>query len=85
MSSVVSDRVRQAHPDASTIFVLGVLAFVVFPLGFAAWHFGGRLLAKYDAEPGRWDSRRWVEVGRILGVVGLAVTAGEVLIYALTV
>lgn len=62
-----------AHPDTSTIFVLGLLSFVFFPFGIAAWIFGNRLLHKYDAEPGRWAHRRLVEAGRTLGMIGIAV------------
>ena len=66
----------RAHPDASTIFVLGLLGLgggLVF--GGCAWYFGNRLLAKYDAEPGRWGSRGWVEAGRILGMIGTGISA----------
>ena len=62
---------KLAHPDTSTIFVMGLLSFVIFPLGIAAWYFGSRLLRKYDAEPGRWAHRNVAEAGRILGMIGL--------------
>lgn len=62
---------RLAHPDTSTIFVLGLLGLGFFPLGIAAWYFGNRLLRVYDAEPGRWAHRSLVEAGRILGMVGI--------------
>jgi hypothetical protein len=60
-----------AHPDTSTIFVLGLLSFALFPLGIAAWYFGNRLLRSYDAEPGRWAHRGLVEAGRIMGMIGI--------------
>jgi hypothetical protein len=62
---------RLAHPDTSTIFVLGLLGLVFFPLGIAAWYFGNRLLRVYDAEPGRWAHRSLVEAGRVLGMIGI--------------
>lgn len=66
---------RRGHPDTSTIFVLGLLGLWGFFL-FAgcAWYFGDRLLAKYDAEPGRWGHRGWVEAGRIMGIIGTGVS-----------
>jgi hypothetical protein len=63
---------KLAHPDTSTIFGLGLLGFVIFPLGIVAWYFGNRLLGKYDAEPGRWAHRNLVVVGRTLGIIGAA-------------
>ena len=61
----------QGHPDTSTIFVLGLLGLsgsVLF--GACAWYFGNRLLAKYDAEPGRWRHRGWAQAGQIMGIIG---------------
>ena len=71
MSGVAVQSARRGHPDTSTIFVLGVLGIAFFPLGWCAWYFGARLLRKYDANPGRWGRRGWVEAGRIIGLVGL--------------
>jgi hypothetical protein len=73
MTEVVSVGRKRAHPDTSTIFVLGLLSLVLgigLIFGISAWYFGGRLLAKYDAEPGRWGYRGCVEAGRIMGIVG---------------
>jgi hypothetical protein len=73
--AAVPGRLR-AHPDTSTIFVLGLLGLsgsVVF--GISAWVFGNRLLARYDAEPGRWGSREWVVAGRVMGIVGTVISA----------
>ena len=67
---------RRGHPDTSTIFVLGLLSLsgtLIF--GLSAWYFGNRLLAKYDAEPGRWGRRGWADAGRILGMIGTVVSA----------
>jgi len=75
MSNVAAVTNRRAHPDTSTIFVLGLLGLSgSFVFGGCAWYFGNRLLAKYDAEPGRWGHRRWVEVGRLLGMIGTAIS-----------
>jgi hypothetical protein len=67
---------QRGHPDTSTIFVLGLLGLsgaLIF--SGSAWYFGNRLLAKYDAEPGKYGARGWVEAGRIMGMIGLGVTA----------
>lgn len=80
MSYPAVDTVRRAHPDTSTIFVLGLLGLsgtVLF--GACAWYFGDRLLRKYDAEPGRWEHRGWVEAGRILGMIGSGLSVFVVL------
>jgi hypothetical protein len=64
------------HPDTSTIFVLGLLGLSgAFIFSGSARYFGNRLLAKYDAEPGRYGARGWVVAGRIMGMIGLGVTA----------
>jgi hypothetical protein len=76
MSNVAAVTNRRAHPDTSTIFVLGLLGLGgFFVLGGCAWYFGNRLLRTYDAEPGRWGHRRWVEAGRLLGMIGTAISA----------
>lgn len=71
MSEMVYPKSLRAHPDTSTIFVLGlwgVLGGVIFAP--CAWYFGDRLLAKYDAEPHRWGSRGWAQAGRTMGKIG---------------
>jgi len=69
--AAVPGRLR-AHPDTSTIFVLGLLGLTpTLVFGICAWVFGNRLLTRYDAHPGRWGYRGVVEAGRILGMVGV--------------
>jgi hypothetical protein len=64
----------KGHPDTSTIFVLGLFGLSgAFVFSGCAWYFGNRLLAKYDAEPGRWGRRGWVTAGRNMGIIGLAI------------
>lgn len=61
----------KAHPDTSTIFVMGLLAVLgglIF--GPLSWYFGNRLLAKYDAEPGRFQRRNLVTAGVTMGKIG---------------
>lgn len=74
----------RAHPDTSTIFVMGLLGVVgglIF--GPLAWYFGNRLLAKYDAEPGRWGRRQWAKTGVILGKIGTFLIPVYVILLAL--
>jgi len=76
----VSDR---AHPDTSTIWVmglLGILGGVIF--GPLAWYFGDRLLAKYDAEPGRFQRRGWAVAGRNMGRIGTFLIPVWVVVFA---
>lgn len=71
----MSAYVERAHPDTSTVFVCGLLSFVGGPVvAIGTWYFGGRLLAKYDAEPTRWGHRDLVVMGRWVGVIGACIS-----------
>lgn len=60
------------HPKGITILVLGILSLVCCsPLGIAAWLMGNSALKEIDAEPGRYGNRQIVQIGRILGIVGV--------------
>jgi hypothetical protein len=75
---------KQAHPDTSTIFVLGLLSLTPsYVFSICAWHFGNRLLRKYDAEPGRWSGRGWVVAGRIMGMVGLVLSVLVTIVFVI--
>lgn len=85
MSDMAIETSQRGHPDTSTIFVLGLLGLtgsVIF--GACAWYFGNRLLAKYDAEPGRWGRRGWAEAGRIMGIIGTAISVFVIVTVAIT-
>lgn len=86
MSQSRVDAPKLGHPDTSTIFVLGLLGMIgALWFGACAWYFGGRLLRKYDAEPGRWGRRRWVEAGIVMGKLSIVVAPLEwILVSALT-
>ena len=60
------------HPRGITILVLGILSVVCCsPLGIAAWLMGNTALKEIDAEPGRYGNRQIVQIGRILGIIGV--------------
>jgi hypothetical protein len=43
-----------------------------------------RLLRKYDAEPERWAHRKLVEIGRVLGMVGVGLFVLGLVLLVLT-
>ena len=72
------------HPQGTTVLVLGILALVVCPVtGIFAITMGGRALKEIDAQPGAWTNRQSVAVGRILGIVAVAVYGAALAAYLL--
>jgi hypothetical protein len=64
------------HPKGVTILVLGILSVVCCsPLGIAALVMGNTALREIDAQPGRYSNRQLVQIGRILGIVGIVFLA----------
>jgi len=62
------------HPSGTTVLVLGILSLVICPVtGIFAITMGNRALREIDAQPATWPNRQQVVVGRILGIVGVAV------------
>ncbi|WP_299444612.1 DUF4190 domain-containing protein [uncultured Phycicoccus sp.] len=60
------------HPKGITILVLGILSLVCCsPLGIVALIMGNNALKEIDAQPGRYSNRQIVQIGRILGIVGI--------------
>lgn len=60
------------HPKGVTILVLGIVSLVCCsPLGIVAYVMGNNALREIDAEPGRYSNRQTVQIGRILGIVGM--------------
>lgn len=75
----------KAHPDTTTIFVMGLLSIIgglIF--GPLAWFFGNRLLAKYDAEPERFRHRDWVVAGVVMGKIGTVLIPVYIALLALS-
>lgn len=64
------------HPKGITILVLGILSVVCCsPLGIVALIMGNNALKEIDAQPGRYGNRQIVQIGRILGIVGIVLLA----------
>jgi hypothetical protein len=62
------------HPSGTTVLVLGILALVICPVtGIFAITIGNRALREIDAQPMAYVNRQQVVVGRILGIVAVAV------------
>lgn len=60
------------HPKGMTILILGILSLVCCsPLGIAAFVMGNTALKEIDAQPGRYGNRQIVQIGRILGIIGM--------------
>ena len=60
------------HPKAMTVLILGILSVVCCsPLGIAAFVMGNNALKEIDAQPGRYGNRQTVQIGRILGIIGI--------------
>jgi hypothetical protein len=64
--------------------VLGILSLVVCPItGIFAITTGNRALREINANPGAYTNRQSVVVGRVLGIVGVAVVGGILALYLL--
>lgn len=70
------------HPQALTVLVLGILGVSMVPFTApVAWYLGNQALREIDAQPGRYGRRDWVNVGRILGIVGTLLLAFVVVMF----
>jgi hypothetical protein len=64
------------HPKGMTVLILGILSLVCCsPLGIAAFVMGNNALKEIDAQPGRYGNRQIVQIGRILGIIGMVFLA----------
>jgi hypothetical protein len=77
------------NPQGTTVLVLGILSLVVCSLiGPFAWVKGNNALAEIDRNPMAYSNRSYVQIGRILGIVGSClaifyVVAGVIWVIAL--
>lgn len=72
------------HPSGTTVLVLGILSLVICPVtGIFAITIGNRALREIDARPMTYSNRQQVVVGRILGIVAVAVYGAAVVGYLL--
>ncbi|MGL4743825.1 MAG: hypothetical protein ACRCXL_05490 [Dermatophilaceae bacterium] len=60
------------HPKGMTVLILGILGIVCCGfLAIPAFIMGNNALKEIDASPGRYSNRQIVQIGRILGIVGM--------------
>lgn len=70
------------HPQAMTVLILGIIGMSAVPFTAPfAWYLGDKALREIDAEPGRYGRRDWVNVGRILGIVGTILLAVMMVVF----
>jgi hypothetical protein len=63
----------QAHPQGTTVLVLGILSLVICGfLGPVAWVMGNNAMAEIDANPLAYTNRSTVQAGRICGIIATA-------------
>ena len=66
------------------MLVLGILSLVICPLtGIFAITVGNRALREIDAQPALYANRQQIAVGRILGIVAVAVYGTVIVGYVL--
>jgi hypothetical protein len=71
----------QAHPQGTTILVLGILSLVICGLlGPVAWVMGNNAIAEIDRNPSAYSNRGSVQAGRICGIVATVLLGVFVLI-----
>ncbi|MGI3781793.1 MAG: hypothetical protein ACRYG2_13555 [Janthinobacterium lividum] len=72
------------HPSGTTVLVLGILSLVICPVtGIFAITLGNRALREIDARPMVYANRQQIAVGRILGIVAVAVYGTAIVGYLL--
>jgi hypothetical protein len=72
------------HPQGTTVLVLGILSIVVCgPLGLFAWVKGNNALAETDRNPMAYSNRSYIQIGRILGIVGSCLAIFQVAMVAI--
>ncbi|MFP5282874.1 MAG: DUF4190 domain-containing protein [Actinomycetes bacterium] len=77
-------QVAQPHPQGTTVLVLGILGLVVcFIAGIVALVMGNKALKEIDANPGAYNNRQSVQIGRILGIISIAVWALVIVFYVI--
>ncbi|GAB3741928.1 DUF4190 domain-containing protein [Microlunatus parietis] len=76
------------HPQGTTILVLGIVGFFVFPCGIVAWYLGHKAMREIQAGGVRYGNESNVNIGKILGMVttilgmvGVAVVIAYFIVY----
>lgn len=70
------------HPEATKILILGILGFAVCQLTSPfAWGMGNRVKREIEASNGTLGGAQYVQIGRILGIVGSVLLIGGLLLF----
>lgn len=59
----------QEHPQATTVFVLGIVGIFVGICAPIAWYLGNKTLAEIAASGRQYSNEQQIKTGRILGKV----------------
>jgi uncharacterized membrane protein len=79
-------QVPQPHPQGTTVLVLGIVGLVVcFIAGIVGLVIGNKALKEIDANPGAYNNRQNVVVGRILSIIGIVLQVIVIVGYLLIV
>jgi hypothetical protein len=74
----------QAHPQGTTILVLGILSLVICGLlGPVAWIMGNNALAEIDRNPSAYANRSTVNAGRICGMIATILIVVFIVFYVI--
>lgn len=72
----------QPHPSGTVVLVLGILGIVLCPIaGIVSLVMGNKALKEIDANPMAYNNRQNVNIGRILGIVAIALWALVIIFY----
>lgn len=76
------------HPQGTTILVLGILGFFVFPCGIVAWYMGHKAMKEIQIAGVRYGNESNLNIGKILGmvttilgIVGVAIVIAYFIVY----
>jgi ABC-type Fe3+ transport system permease subunit len=76
-----------AHPQGTTILVLGILGLVICsPLGIAAWVMGNKAQAEMAAQPGvMFTNQGQIKAGKICGIIASVLLVLGVILVIVTI
>lgn len=76
------------HPQGTTVLVLGIVGFFVFPCGIVAWVLGSKAMKEIQATGARYSNESNLNIGKILGmvttilgIVGVAIALAYIIVY----
>jgi small-conductance mechanosensitive channel len=75
----------QEHPQATTVFVLGIVGIFVGICAPIAWVLGNRTLAEMRASGVQYSNESQVKTGRILGKVFTIIYIAAIVLYIIAI